>query len=580
MYRNTIARMLQSALALTAAAVAAQAEDTRPNILILIADDMGFSDVGAFGSEINTPAIDQLAADGMLFTNYHVGASCSPTRTMLISGVDNHLAGLGNMLEIQADNQFDKPGYEGYLNDRVVTLPRLLRDAGYHTYMTGKWHLGHERGAIAYDRGFEKSFMLAESGADNWVEQPYAPFYDRVHYFEDDKLTSLPTEGYFSSDFWTDRMIEYIDSNSGDGKPFLAWVGYQAMHYPHQAPKEFIDKYDGVYDEGFEALRADRLAKQKELGLVSAEVKLDPDMLKTSFEPWQMPDWEALSDEEKKFRARQMQTYAGMLDNMDTNVARLLDHLEESGLAENTIVIFMSDNGPDPNQLPLSDAYRPWYKANYDKVYMEDYDGDYSSMGQKGVYADYGPGWAAASATPGSYFKTFSTEGGLRVPLIVRYPGVVEPGTRVGGFAHVRDMLPTLLEIAGVERPGDVYDGRKIYAPDGISMVPMLTGDARSVRGDDNPVGYELAGSSAVFQGRYKLMQNLPPKGTGEWELFDIETDPSELTNLAAEMPDLVAEMSAFYAQYAKDVNLVPVPDGYNPLEQTVINAKRSTSAH
>lgn len=580
MFRNTIARTLLGALALSAAAVAAQAADDRPNILILIADDMGFSDVGAFGSEINTPAIDQLAADGMLFTNYHVGASCSPTRTMLISGVDNHLAGLGNMLEIQADNQFGKPGYEGHLNDRVVALPRLLRDAGYHTYMTGKWHLGHERGSIAYDRGFEKSFMLAESGADNWVEQPYAPFYDRVHYFEDDKLTSLPTEGYFSSDFWTDRMIEYIDGNIGDGKPFLAWVGYQAVHYPHQAPKSFIDKYDGVYDEGFEALRASRLARQKEMGLVSAGIELDPDMLKTSFEPWQMPDWEALSDEEKAFRARQMQTYAGMLDNMDANVARLLAHLDETGVADNTIVIFMSDNGPDPNQLPLSDAYRPWYEANYDKVYMEDFEGDFSSMGQKGVYADYGPGWAAAAATPGSYFKTFSTEGGLRVPLIVRFPGVVEPGSRVDRFAHVRDMVPTLLEIAGVERPGNVYDGREIYAPDGISMLPVLKGEVETVRGDDNPVGYELAGSSAVFQGRYKLMQNLPPKGSGAWELYDIEADPSELTDLADEMPELLASMSAFYAQYAKDVNLVPVPEGYNPLEQTVINAKRNADAH
>jgi arylsulfatase len=186
---NGYAKILVSS-AWLALATSAYAQENRPNILILIADDMGFSDVGAFGSEIETPTIDQLAADGMLFTNFHVGASCSPTRTMLISGVDNHLAGLGNMLEIQADNQFGKPGYEGHLNDRVVALPRLLRDAGYHTYMTGKWHLGHEQGTVAFDRGFDKSFMLAESGADNWVEQSYAPFYDRVHYYQDDLSTA------------------------------------------------------------------------------------------------------------------------------------------------------------------------------------------------------------------------------------------------------------------------------------------------------------------------------------------------------------------------------------------------------
>jgi arylsulfatase len=301
-------------------------------------------------------------------------------------------------------------------------------------------------------------------------------------------------------------------------------------------------------------------------------------MKKTSYEPWQMPDWEALTDEEKAFRSREMQTYAGMLDNMDTNISKLLAHLEKLGVADNTIVVFMSDNGPDPNEIPQSEAYREWFNANYDKVYMEDYNGDFSSMGQKGVYADYGPGWAAASATPGSYFKTFSTEGGLRVPLIVRFPGVVNPGTRVDTFAYVRDIMPTLLEIAGVDMPGPVYEGREIYVPDGISMLPVLKEEAESVRGDDNPVGYELAGSSAVFQGEFKLMQNLAPKGNGDWELYNIVTDPSELTDLAGQMPDLVEELKTFYASYAEEVNLVPVPEGYNPLEQTVINAKRGGS--
>jgi len=299
------------------------------------------------------------------------------------------------------------------------------------------------------------------------------------------------------------------------------------------------------------------------------------DLMRTSFQPYQMPDWDTLSDEEKAFSARQMQVYAGMLDNMDGNIAKILAYLEEKGELENTMVIFQSDNGPDPNQLPMQEAYRPWFEKNYDKVYMEDFAGDFSSMGQKGVYADYGPGWAAAAATPGSYFKTFSTEGGLRVPLIVRFPGVVEPGAKVEKFAYVRDVLPTILEVAGVERPGTTYDGREIHAPDGISMLPVLKGEVETVRTEDHPVGYELAGSSAVFKGRYKLMQNLPPKGSGAWELYDIEADPSELTELSEVMPELVAEMLAFYESYAEAVNLVPVPEGYNALEQTVINAQR-----
>ena len=314
------------------------------------------------------------------------------------------------------------------------------------------------------------------------------------------------------------------------------------------------------------------------MGLVSPDVELDLVMGKTSFVPWQMPDWDAISEEEQAFRSRQMQTYAGMMDNMDGNIAKLLAHLEDRGVADNTIVVFMSDNGPDPNQLPMTEDYREWFQENYDKVYIEDFDGDYSSMGQKGVYADYGPGWAAASAVPGSYFKTFSTEGGLRVPLIVRFPGVIEPGSRVDSFSYVLDIMPTLLEVAGVDIPGPIYDDREIYVPDGISMLPVLKSEATSVRGDDNPVGYELAGSSAVFQGKYKLMQNLAPKGAGDWELFDIEADPSELTNLAEQMPELVEELKAFYASYSEEVNLVPVPDGYNPLEQTAINAKRGAS--
>ena len=351
------------------------AEQKRPNVLILIADDMGYSDIGAYGSEIETPNVDKLAKEGMSFTNFHVGATCSPTRTMLISGVDNHLAGLGNMHEIMADNQFGKPGYEGYLNTSVVSIATILKDAGYHTYMAGKWHLGSNKESIPYARGFEESFALAESGADNWVEMPYAPMYDRVHYFENENEVKLPTENYYSSDFYTQRIIDNIESNRGDGQPFLAWVGYQAVHYPHQAPKEFIDKYDGVYDAGWEELRRSRLKRQKEIGLFPENVELDEQFEKTSFEDWQLPDWDKLSDEEKKFNARRMQTYAGMADNMDHNIGKILAYLTEIGELDNTLIIFMADNGTDPNLLAAKDDYRPWYQENYPHTYIDDYKG-------------------------------------------------------------------------------------------------------------------------------------------------------------------------------------------------------------
>lgn len=553
-------------------------ENKPPNILILLADDMGYGDIGAFGSEIETPHIDSLSAEGFHFTNFHVGAACSPTRTMLMTGVDNHLAGLGNMLEIQADNQFGKPGYEGHLNESVVTIATLLKDADYHTYMVGKWHLGHTEGTLPHSQGFEQTFALMESGADNWVEQPYAPMYTAVHYFENGKPVKLPTEGYFSSDFYTQRIIDNIEADRDSGKPFFAYVAYQAVHYPHQAPKEFIDKYNGIYDGGYKELRRSRFERQKELGIISEDVVLDENLSKTTFPDYIIADWDTLNAEEKKFNARRMQTYAGMLDNMDTNIGKILSYLEKIGEADNTLIIFLSDNGADPNQFPLTAEYREWYREMYDYSIMEDYQGNYSTMGQKGSFADYGPGWAAASVTPTSYYKTFSTEGGIRVPFIARFPGKIEPGRSSNKFAFVKDIVPTILEVAGVKTPDSPYRGKEIHPPDGKSMWRMLTGKASQVHADDEPIGYELAGSAAVFRGQYKLVQNLPPKGTGDWELYDIENDPSEVHNLAGEKPALVAELLESYESYASANNVVPVPEGYNPFEQAIKNSKRGGS--
>ena len=552
-----------------------RATPEQPNILIVLADDLGFGDIGAFGSEIETPNIDSLAEAGILFTNFHVGAACSPTRTMLMTGVDNHLAGLGNMLEILADNQFGQPGYEGHLNDSVVTVATLLQDAGYHTYMTGKWHLGHTETTIPYARGFERSFALMESGADNWVQMPYAPVYDAVHYFDDEREVQLPTEGYFSTDFYTDRVIEYIDSGQGDGKPFFAYVAYQAVHYPHQAPREFIDKYDGVYDGGWNEVRRDRLERQKELGIVSGNVTLDSQFTKASFDGWRIPDWDSLSDDERRFQARRMQTYAGMLDNMDLNVGRLLAHLEEIGEAENTLLIFLSDNGADPTELPLALGARPWYETHYPLTYRNDYSGDYSSIGQEGSYSNYSPGWAAAANAPASYYKTFSTEGGIRVPFIARFPGKIPPGQTADGFGFVKDIVPTILEVAGVEPPGTSYNGQAIHPPTGTSMWSVLTGETTTIHPESATLGYEFAGSSAVFRGDYKPVRNLPPKGSGEWELYDMNADPSEVHNLAEQSPELVAELVQAYADYERENGVVPVPEGYNPLEQLVKNIQR-----
>jgi arylsulfatase len=399
--------------------------------------------------------------------------------------------------------------------------------------------------------------------------------YEAVHYFDDDQEVQLPTEDYFSSDYYTDRMIEYIRSNHGDGQPFFAYVAYQAVHYPHQAPREYIDKYNGAYDGGWHELRRERLERQKELGIFSDDVAMAPQFTKTGIDDWKIPDWDALTEEEKKFNARKMQTYAGMVDNMDVNIGRILDYLEEIGEADNTLVIFLADNGADPNLTPFFPGWRPWYETHFPLTYMSDYEGDFSTMGQKGSFSWYGPGWAAHANTPNSGYKTFASEGGLRVPFIAHLPGRIPSGETSHSFGFVKDIVPTLLEVAAIEVPGTTYNGRTIHPPTGTSMWSVFTGQTTNVHDESEFVGYELAGSIAVFRGRYKLLLDLPPKGTGEWELYDMNADPAELNDLSDEMPDLVAEMIQAYADYEKENNVIPVPEGYNPLEQARINAER-----
>ena len=296
----------------------------RPNIVIVLLDDTGFADLGAYGSEIRTPHIDRLAAEGVQFTNYRTAATCSPTRSMLLTGVDNHLTGMGNMIEIMADNQFDQPGYEGYMSNRVVTVATLLKDAGYHTYMAGKWHLGKTKDSLPAARGFERSVALMESGADNWEKKSYLPLYDSVHFYEGFEEIDLPDD-FFSTDYYIDRIKEYIGKDRGDGKPFFAYVSLQAQHYPLQAPKKYIDSYKGVYDVGWDEIRARRYADQVEKGIMPQGLDLPP-IAGTKV-------WDSLSDEERRLRAKQMAVYAGMLENVDVNVGRLVAYLEEIGEA-------------------------------------------------------------------------------------------------------------------------------------------------------------------------------------------------------------------------------------------------------
>ena len=556
-----LAILLAGALAVVGCAAPEDAgegnADGPPNIIVILLDDTGYSDLGPYGSEVSMPNVDRLAAGGVKFSNYHAAATCSPTRSMLLTGVDNHFTGMGNMIEIMADNQFDQPGYEGYMGDKVVTVATLLKDAGYHTYMTGKWHLGKTKDSLPVARGFERSIALMESGADNWEKKTYLPMYDFVHFYEGYEETDLPDD-FFSTDYYTDRLIEYIGEDHGDDKPFFAYVSLQAQHYPLQAPQEYIDKYAGVYDQGWEAIRAQRYARQVELGLMPPGMTLPPIVA--------APAWDSLTADEQRTQSKKMAVYAGMLENVDANLGRLMSYLEEIGEADNTMILFTSDNGADNNE--QDKIFAEWYAANFDL--------SYERMGLPGSYVNYGPGWAGVSGTPLTLFKGSASEGGMRVPMIVHYPAGIQSGVTIDAFAYVSDITPTLLELAGVAAPSGSYDGRDVYPINGKSMLSFLQGDAQAVHADDDPVAYELAGSAAVFRGDYKLMRNNPPFGDKQWRLFRPDRDPVEVQDLAEVEPELFAEMVAAYDRYAEEFNLIEVPADYNPITQIQKNVARN----
>ena len=531
---------------------AESAAPRHPNIVILLADDWGFSDVGAFGSEIATPHIDALANAGMRFSNFHVAGSCSPTRAMLLTGVMNHRNGLGNMPETIPDEHRGKPGYDTVMNHRVVTMAELLKAAGYRTYLTGKWHLGSDRTRLPHARGFDRAFSLADAGADNFEQRPIEGMYDQANWTENGKPATLPKD-YYSSRFVVQRMIDYIEADRGSGKPFLASINFLANHIPVQAPDSDIARYSAMYRDGWTALRAARAKRAAAMGVMPAGAPLVT--MPTT------PDWAGLTADERAAAVRGMQAYGGMATAMDREVGRLVAHLKRAGDYDNTIFVFLSDNGAEPTNPFQSLRNRLFLGLQYDL--------STANIGRRGSFAAIGPGWASAAASPLSGYKFSATEGGLRVPLIIAWPGStrVRAGGVSDGLAHVTDILPTLIDLAGVPGHGGRWRGRAVEPVTGRSLVPMLGGAAGSVHGDA-PLGYELSGNAALFRGDYKLVRNLAPTGDGRWRLYDLKTDPGETRDLAAAMPDRFAAMMADYRAYAKANGVLDMPTGYTADEQ------------
>jgi arylsulfatase len=521
-----------------AAAPAAAAR--RPNILFILADDLGYSDLSVFGSEIPTPNLDTLARNGMLLTDFYAGMTCSPTRAMLMSGTDHHLAGMGVQGRPNRDDQRGQPGYEGYLNFRVASLADLMTDAGYNTYMTGKWHLGEEVEQGPRARGFKRSFVSLDGAAHLGGWDWRGP--QSARYRDGEELVQVGDE-FYTTRFYTQRMIEYIEQDRAEGKPFFAYLAYTAPHWPLQAPDESIARFKGRYDAGYETLYASRFARMQELGLVRADAQpIDDSRFR--------PRWRELGDEEKQFEARRMEIYAAMVSDLDTYVGEVVAYLERIGELDNTFIMFMSDNGAESSRRDLAPPIR-------DHVGKE-YDHSLENLGRANTYVMYGPNWASVSATPYFRHKATGFEGGVRVPAFVNFPRLVAPGTRSDGVGTVRDLLPTFLALAGGQHPGTTYRGMPVLPPTGVSLLPLLTGAAAGVHPADTTFGWELLGQRSVRHGDWKIVwdQRLPPDER-RWQLFNLAADPFEQHDLSASNADELARMLALWDGYDEENGIV-----------------------
>ncbi len=566
-------------VAQTSAPARAVAPTGAPNFLVIVADDLGWSDLGAFGGEIATPNLDTLALSGVRFTGFHTAPTCSPTRSMLMSGVDNHEAGLGTMAELLSDATRGQPGYEGYLNDRVASIAELLRGGGYATVMAGKWHLGLTPDREPSARGFEHSFALLQGlsnhfGEDQnaaWAKAGLAPSYR-----DDGKPAALPV-GRYSADYFADRLIGYLDdaARAGDKRPFFAYLPFTTPHWPLQAPSETIAKYKGRYDGGYEALRSERLARQKQLGLVPADAVAHRVELTRP--------WASLTADERAIEARRMEVYAAMVDRMDQNVGRVVAALKRQGRYDNTIILFLSDNGPEGNVIEAPSARFKVAKPGEtppaggpDAAPAPDpslgIDNSLANIGRGTSYVGYGPGWAQANSVPSWLVKGYTTEGGIRVSAFAAGKDVVGGGRIANAVLDVRDVAPTLLDYAGLKQPAR-FAGRPILLHEGRSIRPVLTASAPTVRGPDDVLGYELFFRRGLRKGDWKAVY-LPAGtnrytrqgvSTGRWQLFDLASDPGETKDLSASEPTRLAELVAAYDGYARAKGVVPLPAGDAP---------------
>ena len=540
---------------------AAETERARPNILLVLLDDAGFMDFGAYGSDTATPNIDELGQAGVMLSRYYTHPQCGPTRASLLTGQDNHVVGAGSLTEVLTDEMRALPAYSMRWQEDQKTIASRLKAAGYQTFVTGKWGVGDIGANLPHRFGFDRSWVLDSTGSSNYRAKSYLPLYKEVKWFEDGERVSLP-EDFYSSRNIVDKMLEYVDEADPD-RPFFGYLAFQAIHIPVQVPPEYIDKYDGVFDRGWDVMREGRLQKAIELGLV-------PEGTRLSDAAHNSRSWDELGEEEKAYWSRVMQVNAGMMEAADFHLGRLLDHLRTQGQLDNTIVVVTSDNGPEYNTLgktspPASLAVERAWMA------IEGWDVTYQNLGQPGSMGAIGQEWASVSAAPFHLFKFNASEGGLRVPMVVSGPGIETLGF-VGGRSQVADIAPTLLDAAGVTFTPDEFYGR--------SLMPMLTGQADEVYGEEDSFAFEVSGTAALYRGNWKIAKTPEPFGDGEWHLYDIASDPGETTDVAAQHPVVFQEMLNEYQSYANEVGVFEMAAGDSARKQLTINGIKKFSAN
>ena len=529
-------RIRTGAVAASLMLILGLAHAQQPNILLIVVDDVGYSDLGAYGGEIRTPNLDELARTGLQFTNFHAAATCGPTRAMLMSGLHPHEVGLGSFGSrlAGAPELHGLPGYQGRVAEDVTLVSELIDAAGYDTYMVGKWHIGNgANNPVA--RGFDRSFSLMNGGASHYADATDA-YLGTATYTENGRTVEERPADFFSTAFYTDTLIEYLEADRDSESPFFAYLGYTAAHWPLQAPDEWLERTRGRYDAGWNQIRAQRTARMQELGLLAAD--------HTRYDSPSIPAWDDLSALAKRVEARRMEVYAAMVENLDYHLGRLLEQLDALGKRDNTVILFLSDNGPEGEELVEGDRLY-WIPATFDNRY--------ENMGRPGSHIMLGRGWAQASATPLRLYKRYPTEGGLRVPAFIHHGAFARQGERNGELITAMDLTVTMADLAGV----DLARETAVQSMRGQSLLPWLEGARNDAIEGDRTTGWEMFSHRALNSGDWKIVWIWTPAGEGAWQLYDLGSDPAETIDLADRHPERLQAMIEQWESYAEETGVV-----------------------